>query len=187
MILILFLTFLQIGTVGFGGGYAILSLIQNYCVSIHGWITTSEFIDLVTISQITPGPILLHTATFIGHKVAGMPGALVATIACVLPSIAIVTVLSIFYYKNKELSFVQRLLSFLKPVVIGLVVSACATIVCLAIFKNADATLENLDIFSLVMLLLALLGIRTFKLHPILVILAGGVFTVALYFAGVSL
>ena len=100
MIILLFWTFFRIGLVGFGGGYAILSLIQNYCVNIHGWITTNEFLDLVTISQITPGPILLHTATFIGHKVAGMPGATLATIACVIPSIIIVTILSIVYYKS---------------------------------------------------------------------------------------
>jgi len=184
MIALLFWTFFRIGVVGFGGGYAILSLIQNYCVNIHGWITTSEFIDLVTISQITPGPILLHTATFIGHKVAGLPGALVATIACIIPSLIIVTVLSLIYYKNKGLAFVQRLLSFLKPVVIGLVVSACATILVLAIFKESKIAISNLDVLAVSIMGVALLALRKFKLNPILVILSGGFVTVALYFAG---
>ena len=82
----LFLSFLQIGMFSFGGGYAAMPLIQGQVVTTHGWLTMSEFTDLITISQITPGPIAVNSATFVGLKIAGIPGAVVATVGCILPS-----------------------------------------------------------------------------------------------------
>lgn len=82
----LFLSFLQIGMFSFGGGYAAMPLIQGQVVTTHGWLTMSEFTDLITISQITPGPIAVNSATFVGLKIAGIPGAVVATAGCILPS-----------------------------------------------------------------------------------------------------
>ena len=87
----LFLSFLQIGAFSFGGGYAAMPLIQNQVVQLHPWLTQSEFTDLITISQMTPGPIAVNSATFVGTRIAGMPGALVATFGCVLPSCILVT------------------------------------------------------------------------------------------------
>ena len=91
----LFLSFLQIGMFSFGGGYAAMPLIQGQVVTTHGWLTMSEFTDLITISQITPGPIAVNSATFVGLKIAGIPGAVVATVGCILPSCIIVTILAI--------------------------------------------------------------------------------------------
>ena len=82
----LFLSFLQIGLFSFGGGYAAMPLIQAQIVDAHGWLTMSEFTDLITISQMTPGPIAVNSATFVGINIAGIPGAIVATIGCILPS-----------------------------------------------------------------------------------------------------
>ena len=90
----LFLSFLQIGAFSFGGGYAAMPLIQNQVVTLHGWLNPAEFTDLVTISQMTPGPIAINAATFVGTRIAGTPGALAATIGCVLPSCILVTLLA---------------------------------------------------------------------------------------------
>ena len=90
----LFLSFLQIGAFSFGGGYAAMPLIQNQVVDLHHWLNLSEFTDLVTISQMTPGPIAINSATFVGTRIAGAPGALAATVGCVLPSCILVTLLA---------------------------------------------------------------------------------------------
>ena len=82
----LFLSFLQIGAFSFGGGYAALPLIRHQVVEANGWLQLSEFTDLITISQMTPGPIAVNSATFVGLKVAGIPGAVICTLGCVLPS-----------------------------------------------------------------------------------------------------
>ena len=87
----LFLSFLQIGLFSFGGGYAAMPLIQDQVVSQHGWLTMTEFTDLITISQMTPGPIAVNAATFVGSKIAGVPGSVSATCGCILPSCIIVT------------------------------------------------------------------------------------------------
>ena len=89
----LFLSFLQVGMFSFGGGYAALPLIQGQVVKAHSWLSMSEFTDLITISQMTPGPIAVNSATFVGEKIAGIPGALCATAGYILPSCIIVTVL----------------------------------------------------------------------------------------------
>ena len=89
----LFLSFLKIGLFSFGGGYAALPLIQGQVVTAHGWLSTGEFTDLITISQMTPGPIAINGATFVGIKIAGLPGAFVATLGCITPSCIIVTLL----------------------------------------------------------------------------------------------
>ncbi|MFR1171383.1 MAG: chromate transporter, partial [Coprobacillus cateniformis] len=95
----LFLSFLQIGAFSFGGGYAAMPLIQNQVVDLHHWLSLSEFTDLVTISQMTPGPIAVNSATFVGIKIAGIPGAIVATLGCILPACIIVTIIAWLYLK----------------------------------------------------------------------------------------
>ena len=103
ILLKLFLSFLQIGAFSFGGGYAAMPLIQGQVVQGHGWLSMSEFTDLITISQMTPGPIAVNSATFVGIKIAGIPGALVATFGCILPSCVLVTFIAYFYLKYQKL------------------------------------------------------------------------------------
>ena len=98
----LFLSFLQVGMFSFGGGYAALPLIQGQVVKTHSWLSMSEFTDLITISQMTPGPIAVNSATFVGEKIAGIPGALCATAGYILPSCIIVTVIAKIYLKMAE-------------------------------------------------------------------------------------
>ena len=106
----LFLSFLQIGMFSFGGGYAAMPLIQGQVVQTHQWMTMSEFTDLITISQMTPGPIAVNAATFVGIKIAGIPGALVATLGCILPSCMIVTVLARLYLRYRKMDMLQGVL-----------------------------------------------------------------------------
>ena len=111
----LFLSFLQIGLFSFGGGYAALPLIQEQVVTQHGWLSRSEFTDLITISQMTPGPIAVNSATFVGIRLAGFLGALAATFGCILPSCILVTVLSYLYLKYRKMSMLQGVLETLRP------------------------------------------------------------------------
>ena len=111
----LFLSFLQIGLFSFGGGYAAMPLIQEQVTEIHPWLSMSEFTDLITISQMTPGPIAVNGATFIGIKMAGIPGALVATFGCILPSCVIVMVIAKLYLKYRNMSTLQGVLNTLRP------------------------------------------------------------------------
>ncbi len=99
----LFLSFLQIGAFSFGGGYAALPLIRHQVVEANGWLQLSEFTDLITISQMTPGPIAVNSATFVGLKVAGIPGAVVCTLGCVLPSCILVSLIAKLYLKYRSM------------------------------------------------------------------------------------
>ena len=103
----LFLSFLQVGMFSFGGGYAAMPLIQGQVVTGHHWLSMSEFTDLITISQMTPGPIAVNSATFVGIKIAGIPGALAATFGCILPSCIIVTVIAKLYLKYRSMEVLQ--------------------------------------------------------------------------------
>ena len=137
----LFISFLQIGAFSFGGGYAAMPLIQNQVVQLHPWLTQSEFTDLITISQMTPGPIAVNSATFVGTRIAGMPGALAATAGCVLPSCILVTLLAKIYLKYRNLSLLQGVLKSLRPAVIAMIAAAGASILVNAFWGESIASL----------------------------------------------
>ncbi len=107
MILDLFLAFFKIGLFSFGGGYAMLPFIQEQTIEVHGWLTTAEFLDILGIAQVTPGPISVNTATFVGYRLAGIPGALISTFAVILPSFIIVMIISFFFKKFQTSKFIQ--------------------------------------------------------------------------------
>ena len=120
----LFCSFFKIGLLSFGGGYAAMPLIQNEVVEARHWLTMPEFTDLITISQMTPGPIALNSPTFVGFRLAGIPGALVATLGCVLPSCIIVTCIAKLYLKYQKLTVIQGILGSLRPAVVGMIAAA---------------------------------------------------------------
>ena len=134
LMLELFFSFFQIGLFSIGGGYAAMPLIQNQVVQLHSWLSMGEFADLVTIAEMTPGPIAINSATFVGNRVAGIPGALVATLGCVLPSSIIVIALAWFYFKYRNLTVVGGVLSGLRPAVVAMIASAGLSILLLNIF-----------------------------------------------------
>lgn len=117
----LFLSFLQIGAFSFGGGYAAMPLIQSQVVDSHKWLSMSEFTNLITISQMTPGPIAVNSATFVGLKVAGLGGAAIATAGCILPSCILVTLLAKLYLRYRKMDLLQGILGMLRPAVVALI------------------------------------------------------------------
>ena len=176
----LFLSFLQIGVFSFGGGYAAMPLIQNQVVQLHPWLSQSEFTDLITISQMTPGPIAVNSATFVGTRIAGVPGALAATIGCVLPSCILVTILAKIYLKYRSLSLLQGILKSLRPAVIAMIAAAGVSILVTAFWGNdisslhLDAILSSTNIRAVGIFLLSLILLARFKMDPIHVMLLSG-------------
>ena len=182
----LFLSFLQIGAFSFGGGYAAMPLIQNQVVQLHSWLSQSEFTDLITISQMTPGPIAVNSATFVGTRIAGMPGALAATAGCVLPSCILVTLLAKIYLKYRNLSLLQGVLKSLRPAVIAMIAAAGVSILVTSFWGEAITSLTltqllpNISIQSAGIFIGSLILLIRFKMNPIHVMLLSGVAEVVL-------
>lgn len=175
----LFLGFLQIGAFSFGGGYAAMPLIQSQIVDLHHWLDFSEFTDLITISQMTPGPIAINSATFVGIKIAGIPGAIVATIGCVLPSCILVTIIAYFYLKYRHLRFLQNILNYLRPAVVALIATAGLTIILSAFFGNETVVLlKNLRIHMLIIFVFCVFMLGYKKANPIFVMVLSGILNV---------
>lgn len=175
----LFFSFLQIGLFSIGGGYVAIPLIQQQVVQQHGWLSMSVFNDLVTIAEMTPGPIGINAATFVGVRTAGLPGAIVASLGFVLPSLVIVSLLGWLYYRYRKVQLMQSILGGLRPVVVALIASAALGIAVQALFSGLQPLLKNIDWLALVLMLGAFLALRLGKWHPILtMLLTGGVYTV---------
>lgn len=178
----LFLSFLQIGALSFGGGYAAMPLIQNQVVNLHSWLSMSEFSDLVTISQMTPGPIAINAATFVGLKTAGMLGAIVATIGCILPSCIIVTIITYFYMKYRHLDFLQKILKVLRPVVIALIATAGISILVSAFFPSGIISINTLQIQMVVIFVICCVLLIKYHMNPIAVMILSGLMNILCYY-----
>ncbi|QIB27683.1 chromate transporter [Caloranaerobacter azorensis] len=161
----LFISFLKIGVFSFGGGYAMLPLIQEEVITKNGWINLKEFIDILAISQMTPGPIAINSATFLGYKIGGILGAVVSTLAVITPSLVIILLIAHFLRKFKESKYVDWFFKGLRPIIIGLIASAA-----ILVAKNTI-----IDIKSLIITLAIFYLVTYKKLHPILcIVIAGG-------------
>ena len=170
----LFLTYLKIGLFGFGGGYAMLSLIQHETTEvIHWgettpWLTPTEFTDIVAISQMTPGPIGINSATYIGYSVTGsIWGSIIATIAVCLPSFLLVLLVSRLILQNKENPIIKNIFKGLRPVVVGLIAAAAL------LLMNRENFTDNTYSIAIALVSLALAYFT--KLHPIFIIILAGV------------
>jgi len=172
----LFLSFCQISLLSIGGGYAALPIIKSACVDHRGWLSLSEFADLLVISEMTPGPIILNSATFIGTKVAGLPGAVIATIGCISGPTVIVAVIAYFYFKYRELLAVKSVLSMLRPAVVALIAAAGVSIIILTFFGEHGFSFDmrNVNYISAVLFAIAFFVLRKFKFNPILVMAGCG-------------
>lgn len=144
----LFLSYLQIGAFSFGGGYAAMSLIQVQVVEKYHWLTMSEFTDLVTIAEMTPGPIAVNSATFVGTQMAGIPGAMAATLGCILPSCIIVTLLAKIYMKYQKAQIMKDILGTLRPVVVSMIAVAGIGILS-AVFFQARMFYKYVELYFL--------------------------------------
>ena len=173
----LFLSFLQIGLFSIGGGYAAIPLIQSQAVDIHGWLTTSQFMDLATISEMTPGPIAVNSATFVGLKIAGLPGAIVATAGCILPSLIIVSFLAYLYRRYCQISLMQSILGSLRPAVVALIGAAGLNMFLQIAFSGSgigSIQVQNISWIGIALFAGAMYALRKLKWNPILTMVLCG-------------
>lgn len=160
-----------------------MPLIQEQVVIQHSWLTMSSFSNLVTIAEMTPGPIAVNAATFVGTQIAGIPGAIVATLGCILPSCIFVTGLAYIYTKYRNLSVLQGTLASLRPAVVAMIAKAGVSILVSAFFINGVVSFapENISFRMVVYFAAALVMLRKFKMNPILVMVLCGLFETAAY------
>ena len=176
---------MKIGVCTIGGGYSAIALIEDIIVNSNQWISMEDFLDIVAIAEMTPGPIAINSATFVGIRVAGLPGAIISTTGFVLPSIVIVSTLAFFYYKYKNLLYVNGVLSALRPAIVAIIATAAISILSISLFANGEISLnlENIDFVAMTIFIVSLVAFRIFKkLSPILVILLGGMLGTVIYF-----
>jgi len=188
-------TFFLIGAFTFGGGYAMLSLIQNQVVVEHGWISEATFTDIVAISQMTPGPIGINSATYVGYDVLlgasgspvlGVVGSLTATLSLMLPSFVMMLLIVKFYFRFRSSTLYAGTLSWLKPAVVGLIGAAALILIWKTTWTGAVPTVQVVsdnfpDWKSWVLLGGAFVAGYWGKVNPIYLILAGAVLGVLLY------
>ncbi len=180
LFLALFISFFKIGLFGFGGGYAMLPLIQREVVELHGWITVSDFTDIVAISQTTPGPIAFNSATYIGYTAVtnagfstgyGVLGSAICTISVSIPSLVLMTLVCAFFFKLNNNPWMQSSLNILKLSIIGLIASAALML----INDNNFIDYKSWMIFGAVMIA------SLKKVDPILLIFLAGLAGLILY------
>lgn len=174
----LFITFLMIGFISFGGGYAMIPVIELE-VTKHGWMTTQEFTDVIAIAGMSPGPIATNSAIFVGYSTAGLSGAIVSTLGMVLPSLTLILIIATFFYKFSDNRVVKSAFYGLRPIVTGLIIYAAIKF---AISNNVISLNLSWHMGSLlVIFLLSLLALLKFKWHPVFVILLSGLVGIAFY------
>lgn len=182
----LFVSYLKIGFFGFGGGYAMLSLIQNEVVVQHEWLTGAEFAEIVAISQMTPGPIAINSATYIGYTVGaeaggfwwGILGSLVATISVCLPALTLMILITKFFLRLHRNPLVEGAMRGMRPVVIGMI--AAAALMLIFPQSNDPAEQNFIDPWSWALFAAALLG-SVKKVNPILLILLSAIAGIVIY------
>ena len=180
----LFYTFLKIGLFSFGGGYGMLSVIQGEVVTRHGWLSAAEFTDIVAVSQMTPGPIGINSATYVGYTAvlnSGAPewlavmGSLVASFAVMLPSIVLMLVVSRFFMKYSKHGCVEAVFKGLRPAVVGLIASAALLLMTEENFGSPSETPLQFWV-SVALFVAAFVAMKFFKISPILILVLAGVF-----------
>ena len=171
LILQIFWSFFKIGAFSFGGGYAMLPLIEHEIVNNHRWITYKEFIDIIGISQMTPGPIAINSATFVGYKVSGFIGSIAGTTGVVTFSFILVSIASHYIMKFKESKTMKAVLLGMRPTLIGLIISAF-----LSLAKESYHDIKSVIIGIFIMGILL-----SKKVHPILTIVIAGIAGVIFY------
>lgn len=167
----LFFSFLKIGTFSFGGGYAMLPFIEREIVMANNWISMTEFMDIIGISQMTPGPVAINSATFVGYKMQGLVGSIVATLGVITTSFILVSIINKALTKFKESDIVKAALLGMRPVLIALILSAF-----LGLAKES-----YMDFKSIVITLIVGVMLLSKKIHPILIIIISAILGIIFY------
>lgn len=168
--------FFKLGLFTIGGGYAMLPLIQAE-IEKRGWITAQEFVDMIAVAEMTPGPIGVNTATFVGWRLSGIPASIVATTAIALPSLILVIIVSKVLDRFRNHPTVGAILYGIRPVVAGLIASS-AIFIAEAALEKPDVVggfLQRFDVINLALMIAIFVAVYKFKMHPILSIVAAGV------------
>ena len=171
----LFTTFFLIGLFGYGGGYASMELIRSRVVVQRAWMTVAEYTDVITISEMTPGPMGINIASFVGVRVGGVPGTIVATFAYVLPSLVIVMIFAAIYFKYRNLKGVQGVLAGLRPAVVAMIAAAMLRLVANAVWGGlGQISVGNTNWVAVVLCAAGVWLMRKKKVGPIPIIFAAG-------------
>ncbi len=173
LILRIILSFMKIGIVAFGGAYAAIPLVEREIVEVQQWMTYAEFADLLALDELTPGPILINSATFVGMKVAGIPGAVAATIGCVIPTCLIALALVLVYRKYRKISFMEGIINSLKCMAIALIFSTFLRILLGSLFGTA-VILPDMNLLAAILIPLSLFVLMKYRISPIYVMLGCG-------------
>ena len=177
IILLLFLSMLKIGCFAFGGGYAIIALLENEFISKRKWIDRDEFLDIVTIAESTPGPIAINVATYIGYKLRGVLGAVVATVGMCVPSFVIMYLVSLFSQQFMEIALVAAAFKGIQICVVYLIASAG-----LKILNKMKKTPQNIAVFSVTCLGMILCTLFDIHISSVWFILGAGILSLMLFF-----
>lgn len=169
-LVLLYISFFKIGLFGFGGGYVMISLIQEE-ITTHGWLTVNEFIDLIAIAQMTPGPIAINSATFVGYRAASVLGAFIATLGVISPSFIMVMILAKTLKRMGDSPLVSQIVMYLRPVIIALIFTAAWSL-----GKQGFGSPLGILIAGLV-----LTGLLFTKVHPIIFVLMAGFIGIVFY------
>lgn len=183
LLLKLFFSFIQVGMFSVGGGYAAIPLIQDQIVNTHGLLTIGEFSDLITVAEMTPGPISINSATFVGMRLGGVGGVLLCSLGCIIPSFCICLILAHFYYKYRSFGGVQTVLGALRPAVVALIGSAGFSILMLGLFGSDIFSFSFSDFRGIEfgIFVLALFLLRKYKVSAVAIILGSGVVGTLIY------
>lgn len=187
----LLITFFKIGLFSFGGGYAMIPMIEREIES-HGWLTPAEFIDIIAIAEMTPGPIAVNSATFVGFKTAGIPGGLFATLGVALPSLILILLISQFFFKYTNHPVKDSIFYAVRPVIAGLIFSASIFVARTTLLKQGTIDsffsellsnpLKIINLGGILILAVSLFLLIKLKLHPILNIVISGGLGILLYY-----
>ena len=178
----LFKVFFLLGLFSFGGGYASMEMIRSRVVTDYHWLTDWEYTDIISIAEMTPGPLGINIASFVGTRTAGVAGTLIATLSYILPALVIVLILSWFYDRYRSLEGVQGVLSGLRPAVVAMIIAAAVQLVGTAWWDGlSHLALENTNWTAVVLSLVLLILLQKKKLGPIQAILASGAAGGAVY------
>jgi chromate transporter len=177
IILLLFLSMLKIGCFAFGGGYAIIALLENEFITKRKWIDRDEFLDVVAIAESTPGPIAINVATYIGYKLKGVFGAVIATIGMCLPSFVIMYLISLFYKQFMDITLVAAAFKGIQICVVYLIASAG-----LKMLKKMKKTPFNIIVFTITCATMILCTIFDIYVSSVWFVFAAGIFGVSVFF-----
>lgn len=180
----LFINFFIIGLISIGGGLSTIPLMTEILTS-RGWMLQTEILDMIAVSEMTPGPIGINMATYAGNKTAGVPGGILATMGLVAPSIIIIVIVAHFYTKYRNNDYVNGTMRIIRPVVTGMIAAVCANLAVISFF-NIELFNETGVFFNIFNPLPILIGVLVFvasykfKVHPVILIVSSAVIGIIL-------